>query len=490
MKKKRQLQRSDVFWLLAVGLLVLLQFWWLPGDPGTPDDTYSNTIEGKRGFFETVKALSNANMLPTVRRESEKLIPDDISTLVILSPDRYPDQNEQRELTEFVRSGGSLMFAPNWANPDFMISALSINTSKKSFQSEDYVVTATAATPATQAPGQNAPADQPGSTSAGSPDLTAEAPNQMDSSSSAQKGSVNVAPRAGTDDEDKDKTKDLIEDAIRTQPGLQSSPVPTMPGEEDTYADISNLKTQSPLVSGSVAWRTRAEMLPGRLQPVVLVKTNEGTIQAATWNYGNGNVLLSASADVFSNRAMLDSSQAELAIRLLERLHSEHDDPAGTQIVVSEFLNASDSYRSTGVLMSPSLRSGTLQLLVVGLLAGWFGFHRFGPAKRSTSSERRSLTESATAVGNLFFRTQSGSEAVACYVDYFKAQLQALFGSTMRIDDHKTIARRTGLDLNEVSERIGSAISQSKIRSTTAPQAAAAIRDLSEILNRLTGGRE
>lgn len=478
--------------MLAVGLLVLLQFWWLPGDPGTPDDTYSNTIAGKRGFFETLKSLSDVDILPTVRRESDRLIPDDISTLVILSPDRYPNSAEQQRLSEFVFNGGNLMFAPNWANPDFTLQSLSIKTFAKAFEEEAAVPAGTppAATPATQ----TSPTNQLAESEDGAVDsttLSAEAPE----SAASQNASNTVAQgnRPGiqeTEDPVDNQTKELIEDAIKTSPGLQSSPVTTLPDESGDYTDIADLITESPLVKGAVTWRTRAAMDSGRLAPIVLVKTSDGETQAATWQYGNGSVLLSASADVFSNRAMLDSSQAELAIRLLERLHSEHTSASETPIVVSEFLNATDAYRSTGVLMSPSLRSGTLQLLLVGVLAGWFGFHRFGPAKRSTTSERRSLTESATAVGNLFFRTQSGNSAVSCYIDYFKTQLQTLFGSAIKIDDYKIIARRTGLDPDDVSQRIGNALAQSRTRTTRAPEAAAAIRDLSEILNRLTGGRE
>ena len=114
MKKKRRLQRSDTLWLSAVALLVLLQFWWLPGDPGTPDDSYSSTIEGKRGFFQTLEGLSEAGLLPPVRRETMQLIPNERCTLLILSPDRYPDEHEQQALADFLTSGGSLVFAPNW----------------------------------------------------------------------------------------------------------------------------------------------------------------------------------------------------------------------------------------------------------------------------------------------------------------------------------------------------------------------------------------
>lgn len=485
MKKKRRLLRSDLLWLIAVAVLVLLQFWWLPGDPGTPDDTYSNTIEGKRGFFETLKSLSERDLFPAVQRESEKLIPDSASTLLILGPDRYPDEHEKRELAEFVMNGGNLMFAPNWLDPTFSMDRIGISTTKEYFSKEDTVVSATPVA------GSSVPSSTASDSTADTSELPAEAPEDTTkapiTSSNAKPGTP--ASKTASSRDEKSETKGLIEDALKTKPGMQPNPVPAVGVEEDDFTDVADLSTQSPLVDGNVIWRTRAKMQTGRLNPVVLVATSEGTTQAAMWQYGNGQVLLSASADVFSNRAMLDASQAELAIRMVERLHSEHYSFGDTPIVVSEYLNASDSYRGTGVLMSPSLRSGTLQLIMIAFLAGWFGFHRFGPPRRSTVSERRSLTESATAVGNLFFRTQSGGEAVSGYVDYFRTQLQAMFGSVIRIEDSKTIALRAGLDPDDVNHRINNALGLSGARSTSAPQAAGAIRDLSEILQRLSGNR-
>jgi hypothetical protein len=225
------------------------------------------------------------------------------------------------------------------------------------------------------------------------------------------------------------------------------------------------------------------------------VKTIDNEIQAASWQYGNGMVVVSASSDVFSNRAMLIAPQAELAVRLVEHAHSHHSrfgtsaTVNSTPIVVSEYLNASDSYRGTGVLMSPTLRSGTLQLITIALLAGWFGFHRFGPAKPNTSAERRSLTESAAAVGNLHFRTNSGSEAVRSYLEYMKTQIQKQFGHSVHLTDSATIAARCGMSTDDVKRCIDEAVGLSTYHATSTAQAATAIRSLSEILNRLHGVR-
>ncbi|MCP4170579.1 MAG: DUF4350 domain-containing protein [Fuerstiella sp.] len=481
MKKKRRLQRSDVFWLTAVALLILLQFWWVPGDPGTPDDTYSNSIEGKRGFFQTLEDLSAAALFPPVRRESRLLIPDEPCTLVILSPDRYPNEYEQAELAEFVLNGGTLLFAPNWTHPDCSIPQLSIHTEQWTNAGDDSL-----ASPISPAPLPGSAGGAASETDAQPAELPAEVPDATVALKPAT-----VPPTSNTEN----SPGRMLEDAYKKNPASPPQPRSQVSGlsETDDLRDARRFQANSQLVEGAVSWRTRAQLSDAAINPIVLVKASGGTVQAGAWNYGNGLVVVSASADVFSNRAMLHDAQAELAVRLVEYAHAHHVDRPGsaaTPIVIGEFLNASDAYRGTAVLMSPSLRSGTLQLVTVAILAGWFGFHRFGPPKRINASQRRSLTESATAVGNLHFRTASGGEAVHCYVEYMKTQMQKTFGSSVRLDDTEIIALRTGLEPKEVQQRIVNASSLSGATSTTASQAASAIRDLSGLLDLLTGNRK
>ncbi|MEZ6063727.1 MAG: DUF4350 domain-containing protein [Planctomycetaceae bacterium] len=181
MKKPRRLQKSDTCWLLAAAALVLLQFWWLPGDPGTPDDSYSNAIEGKRGLFETLHDLSTAGVLPPVRRESNRLIPDGNATLLVLSPDRYPNTHEQSELATWVYNGGTLLFAPNWSNPDCSVFQLSISIQAQPYFQQQATVSPTAApgssgtTPA-ESPATTGDAVESGNTAAPETSIPAEAP--------------------------------------------------------------------------------------------------------------------------------------------------------------------------------------------------------------------------------------------------------------------------------------------------------------------------
>jgi len=489
-----------MLWLAAVALLVLLQFWWLPGDPGTPDDTYSSTIQGKRGFFQTLEQLSKAGLLPPVRREAAKLVPDEPCTLVILSPDRYPDENEQAELTKFVYNGGSLVFAPNWTSPDCHIRGLSIKTEREWFASEEIAVAPVPVNPAngTSSDGTPPPAD------AGEPVMQAEAEEKpADAVPRTAAPPVENPPPQKQPRSKQNKNMPVDESVIRNP--LEQTPIspPTPPAEaadgndaENLSTDIAELEIESQLIPGTFPWRSHATLVDQGLRPVVLVQTTSGDVQAAAWQYAQGLVLASASSDVFSNRAMLDEAQAELAIRLIEYAHAHHinnsslnqisDDPP---IVVSEFLNASDAYRGTAVLMSPTLRSGTLQLITIALLAGWFGFHRFGPAKQDMSIQRRSLTESAAAVGNLHFRTGSGNEAVRNYLEYMKTQLQKMFGRSVHLTDTATIAARSGMLPEDVERCVRRATVLGNDHSVNTSQAADAIRGLSEILNRLQGIR-
>ncbi len=495
--KKRRLKRSDKYWLAAVALLILLQFWWLPGDPGTPNDTYSAGVAGKRGFFQTLQSLSDARVLPPVRRETEQLVPNDTSTLVVLSPDRYPNENEQRELAKFVRSGGTLLFAPNWTSPDCVISQLSINTQQKYFREEDLVIKqqGTAVAPAPVTKPQDT-ADGSNSDSSSSQPLPAEAEENVTTPAPAAVPATApvVMEELNEDQKRLQRQQDAVNKALRDgttiQPPTENNPLQENDADYD-LRNVADFYTNSPLVDGRVSWRTRAAIQIQHRNHKVLVESTSGTIQAASWDYGDGRVVLCASPDVFSNVAMLKEAQAELAIRLVEHAHQPHEEAAfseqSTPIIISEFLNASDAYRGTAVLMNPSLRSGTLQLLTIALLIGWFGFHPFGPPRRVNVHHRRSLTESATAVGNLQLRTNNGTEVVERYLDYFKTRLQRIFGRSVGIEDTAAIAVRANMEKTEVARRLAGATKLSNDISTSNVQAATSIRELSQILDRLSG---
>ncbi len=501
MKKLRQLQKSDSAWLTAVAALVVLQFWWLPGDPGTPDDSYSNSIEGKRGLFQTLDVLSKADALPPVRRETGRLLPDTHDTLLLLSPDRYPNAHEQQRLAEWVYNGGSLLFAPNWGDPACSISQLNIFIQEESWFRE--TTTGTAAGSA----GNSAPSAQTGPPAASAEQTTEQAEADVESQPVEAELPDSAAPEMPAEAVDESPVPpavgeqkniaETLEEGSTDEVDMQKTPslLPPQPGEfsiqdaDDTSPSASELDSSSVLVDGTVPWRTRASMTTPYGRATTLVTSMSGEVQAAAWAYGDGLVVVSASPDVFSNRALLDDAQAELAVRLVEYAHTNRgaSDAERGAIVVNEFLNASDAYRGTGVLMSPGLRSGTLQLILIAVLAGWYGFHRFGPPIRTHTAERRSLTDSATAAGNLQFRSSGASESVRCYTEYLKSVLRRMFAGTVRLEDFTAVAHRTGLDPDEVRRRVTVAEELGSNSHTTATRAAGAIRDLADMQARLTG---
>jgi hypothetical protein len=122
-KKKRRLLQSDTFWGLTAAILVVLQFWWLPGEDGSASDSYSTTVDGKLGLYRTLSGL-----FPIVERDALRVVPLEPACLVLTAPDRYPNDREQIELYQFVVDGGTLIFAPNWEHPDCEIPSLNIRT--------------------------------------------------------------------------------------------------------------------------------------------------------------------------------------------------------------------------------------------------------------------------------------------------------------------------------------------------------------------------
>jgi hypothetical protein len=153
--------------------------------------------------------------------------------------------------------------------------------------------------------------------------------------------------------------------------------------------------------------------------------------------------------------------------------------------VVSEYFNAADSYRSTGVLLSPAMRIGTLQLLLVAVLSIWLAFHRFGPTLAAEVAPRRSLTESAEAIGSLQYRLPDGGPLVGSYLGYLQGLLRKRFGAQVRLDDAAALARRTGLDEEQIRSQVSRAIRLAGQPRTTIAAAAAMVRWLCRLQSRL-----
>ena len=480
MKKKRRLLQSDTFWGLAAALLVLLQFWWLPGEDGSAADSYSTTVDGKLGLYRTLSQL-----FPDVTRESVKVTPAQSATMILVAPDRYPNEKEQQQIYEFVYNGGDLLFAPNWMSyewatpdeppPEVYLPSLGIHLKYRS----DSTIAAAIAAAATPVPG--AIPVSPG-TSPVDGSTTAE-----DASSASTESSETVGSTPATDG------------ATTTTPAAGPTPVTTantgVTADDEKEGRGVAVHASSSLVSEYVDFQSTAELqLPSNFTTETLLSSADGTIEAATWHLGSGRVLVCSSADLFSNRAMLFKGSRRLAVRMVERCSSKEDEYSSSNsmpaIVISEYFNASDSFQSTGILFSPTLRIGTLQLLLVAILGIWMAFHRFGPALYVTSSQRRSLKESAQAVGNLQYRLRDGGIVVRGYLDYMTSRLRRRYGSLLRLDQPEQIANRAGMDVEEVRAQLNAAHLMAESGQLSSVKTAAMLRWLAKLQQRLEGIRE
>jgi hypothetical protein len=266
--------------------------------------------------------------------------------------------------------------------------------------------------------------------------------------------------------------------------------------EEDKEDRGVAVHATSSLVTEYVDFQSTAELqLPSNLTTETLLTSADGTVEAATWQLGSGRVLVCSSADLFSNRAMLFKGSRRLAVRFVERCSAKEEDEYSTNnnrpaIVISEYFNASDSFQNTGILFSPTLRIGTLQLLLVAILGIWMAFHRFGPALYVTNSQRRSLTESAQAVGNLQYRLSDGGTVVRSYLDYMTSRLRRRYGSLLRLDQPEQIANRAGMDVEEVRAQLHEAHLMAESGQLPSAKAAAMLRWLARLQQRLEGIRE
>jgi len=480
-KKKRRLLQSDTFWGLAAALLVLLQFWWLPGEDGSAADSYSSTVDGKLGLYRTLSQL-----FPDVTRESVIVTPPQSATMILVAPDRYPNEKEQQQLYEFVYNGGDLLFAPNWMSyewatpneslPEVELPSLGIHLTYRS----DSTVAAAIVTAATTAPGA-APATPETST--------------QDSSATAEDAST-----ASTDSPETVGSTPATDGSATRNPTAGSTPVTTantgVTAEDNKDGRGVAVHASSSLVTEYVDFQSTAELqLPSNLTTETLLTSGDGTVEAATWQLGSGRVLVCSSADLFSNRAMLFKGSRRLAVRMVERCSAKEEDEYSTSnsqpaIVISEYFNASDSFQNTGILFSPTLRIGTLQLLLVAILGIWMAFHRFGPALYVTNSQRRSLTESAQAVGNLQYRLSDGGIVVRSYLDYMTSRLRRRYGSLLRLDQPEQIANRAGMDVEEVRAQLHEAHLMAESGQLSSAKTAAMLRWLARLQQRLEGIRE
>lgn len=434
MKKKRKRLQPDTLWAAGAAFLIVLQFWWLPGTPGSAQDSFSTSIDGKLGLFRTLSQLFSS-----VERERKTPVPATKCTLLIIGPDRLPTASEQNRLREFVQSGGTLLFAPSFDQPEVQFETLNIQLSSIPLF-EPFGV----------------PVEPPA--------------NVTTSPTAAPPTSPSTAPPA-------------------TPPGTATT---------NTQTDTNPIGPRevictSPLATGATEVAASSRIASIGWNHTDLVNSG-GDTMAATWELGSGRIILCTTPEFFSNRSLLLPTASRLAVRLAAYgatnptvLQSEYTDFDTSRIVISEYFNSTDSMAGVGVLFSPAMRIGTLQLILVIVLSIWLAFHRFGPAQQDLQHQRRSLTETAAAVGNLQYRIGDGGSLVAARLEYLRGQLRRRFGSVVTLQNLPSLARVSGLSLEEISTRLSLAEAQARQTRLPLSEATATIRWLGQLQQSLLG---
>ncbi len=101
------------FWPLATLAAVSLHFWFPETPTGITHDTYSPTAEGQKAFFRLVAAQPDNIVVWRNRRPLTLVLAelDGEDNLCILGPERPPSSEEWSALIDWVRQGGSLLYA-------------------------------------------------------------------------------------------------------------------------------------------------------------------------------------------------------------------------------------------------------------------------------------------------------------------------------------------------------------------------------------------
>ncbi|QDU07213.1 DUF4350 domain-containing protein [Gimesia aquarii] len=229
----------------------------------------------------------------------------------------------------------------------------------------------------------------------------------------------------------------------------------------------------------SIIWETNAQVNSKSGQ--TLISLGE-TKQAVRLKHGFGDIVVAASSDIFSNQSMIDGGSVA-AFRLIES--------AGMldYVVVDESLNASGTSKVVALLINPTFRPLTIQILIALLLYGWWHSIRFGPFLSSHILARHNIVSHTDNVGNLHFKNGNAHALFRAYVKqlFTELHLRHFRGEEHRVID--PIARRLKQDPEKVKALLMKAAKLSNSKSITRHQMGSLIRKLSKIRRAAQPGR-
>ena len=131
---RRKFWKTDWILLTALFLIVSLHFWFPNLRTGPAHDTFSTTAEGKKAFYLLVRQQGASrgitvqrNLNPLLRWNFESEAGElGTSVLCLLGPQRYPTSVEWEKLLEWVSSGGILVLAARYNQPELKIEELEL----------------------------------------------------------------------------------------------------------------------------------------------------------------------------------------------------------------------------------------------------------------------------------------------------------------------------------------------------------------------------
>ncbi len=221
----------------------------------------------------------------------------------------------------------------------------------------------------------------------------------------------------------------------------------------------------------SVVWETNAQVHSESGQ--ALISSGE-TKQAVRVEHGSGEIVVAASSRIFSNQSMIDGGSVP-AYRLIESAG------ATDFVIIDESLNASGTSKVVALLIDPTFRPLTIQLLITLLIFGWWHSTRFGPILSSHILPRHNIVSHTDNVGNLHYKNGNGRALLYAYVKqlFTELHLRHFRGEEHRVID--PIARRLKEDPQQIKAFLKQAAKVSKTKKINRPQMGDLIRKLSKI---------
>ncbi len=221
----------------------------------------------------------------------------------------------------------------------------------------------------------------------------------------------------------------------------------------------------------SIVWETNSQIKSDFGQVLISLGQTKQVVQI---NHGYGEIIISASSQIFSNQSMIDGGSVP-AYRLIESAG------AIDYVIVDESLNASGTSKVVSLMIAPTFRPLTIQLLILLLLYAWWHSSRFGPVLSSHILTRHNIVTHTDNVGNLHYKNGNGHALLQAYVKQLFIELHL---SQFRGEEHRVIdpiARRLNQDPQKIKSVLMQAANLSKSKNITRQQMGSLIRKLSKI---------